>query len=334
MIDRARTEANTSGSGDGSRWGSVRSVSDASPTRTSLSDARSASALSFARARRVGARSVGRASIERDVSTTKSASAPTRICRTCPRAMTGSAAARPTRTGTRTSATSTGRRDRRVGERRPSRERILVARRTTPSDARSGTTPTTAMAPASGARNWISTSVPRPLASASRAGTLVEGTAALGPLRPATPRRHQCVESELEVVLRVVVPRIESDSALEIRGGIAEQGRAQRIVDRRRGRARARRGGCAAAERRAASSSFRTTAPSWIWATARRLDELRLLVGDVPRMRAAHELERPSKRQVVVHAEHCARRTERNDLGRLPAIVPQQTRPGRGRRPP
>ena len=58
-IDRARTEAKTSGSAEGRRWGSVRSVSDASPTRTSLSDERSASALCFARARRVGPRSVG-----------------------------------------------------------------------------------------------------------------------------------------------------------------------------------------------------------------------------------------------------------------------------------
>ena len=128
-IERRSVVSNTRRSVVGRAWGSKRSVIDTMPERTCGIRSWIALAASTARSKRIVLSGPSAASIERDVSMTKNASASVRsgTVRSVP--MTGCAAAIPSRRGTAATAATSGAWERREGSSSCSWLRILVARR-------------------------------------------------------------------------------------------------------------------------------------------------------------------------------------------------------------
>ena len=128
-IERRSVVSNTRRSVVGRTWGSRRSVIDTMPERTCGIRSRIAEAASTDRSKRVAPSAPSEASIERDVSMTKNASASVRSGTERSVPSTGCPAAMPSSTGTAATATTSGARERREGSSSLSALRIRPARR-------------------------------------------------------------------------------------------------------------------------------------------------------------------------------------------------------------
>ena len=151
-IDRWRVASNTSWSAVGKRCGSNRSVSVATPTGMSGSDARTDVATARARSSRCGESTSRRASIERETSTTTNASASVRTVRSRVHSNTGCAAATPSSAAPSASAASGVATTRRGGWSTPRTSRTRPALRRARRRATRGTTIPSARSAPSGVR--------------------------------------------------------------------------------------------------------------------------------------------------------------------------------------
>src|SRR5687767_9326171 len=298
--ERSSVPRKVARSATGKRCGSVRSVSEAIPAGTSARARRKRSAIACARSRRVAPARSGAAAIERDVSSTNSTSASERTSVDPPRSTTGWAAARPRRSGAATRAANVKRSGR--GSPTPSARRTRLARRSLRRNATTGTTPSRATSPAAGVRNETEP-MSVAAAGASAAGELssIARARRVASREVGEPRDPQ---SELEVVLRLDVGRVDLDRVAERSDRCGEQVRQLGRVAR--GDVRVERDDAAHVGRTRSARPVVVGQPQSLQCELRLRTKLETLVGvrgRESRANAREPTQRRSKREIVLAAE-------------------------------